>query len=157
MGAESRFLEDFLADLCDMTTDNYSDILLRRCLNNLVMLSADVNAALDPNFEGTHDKFNAAYLEKAWLFLSLAAHEVNQAHRMPMPRSFPGIRKLFNDNDIPWHTTELGTLTKVAVAQSPNLLQTLEWMSSIVVFRAQYALSIRDYFKGRCLCCIQGL
>jgi aspartyl aminopeptidase len=63
-GAKSRFLEDFIADLCFLTSSNYSDILVRRCLNNSVMLSADVNSAVDPNFEGTHDKLNAAYLGK---------------------------------------------------------------------------------------------
>ena len=63
-GAESRFLEDFLADLCSLTYEDYTDIMVRRCLNNSIMLSADVNAAFDPNFEGTHDKYNAAYLGK---------------------------------------------------------------------------------------------
>jgi aspartyl aminopeptidase len=111
-GAESRFLEDFLADLCDMTTDNYSDILLRRCLNNSVMLSADVNAALDPNFEGTHDKFNAAYLGKGLAILKFSGARgksgASDAHAEVVSR----IRKLFNDNDIPWHTTELGAIDK---------------------------------------------
>ena len=36
------------------------------------MLSADVNAALDPNFEGTHDKFNAAYLGKGLAILKFS-------------------------------------------------------------------------------------
>lgn len=36
-GAESRFLEDFLADICYLTSKEYSDIVLRRCLNNLLL------------------------------------------------------------------------------------------------------------------------
>lgn len=111
-GAESRFLEDFLADLCDMTNENYSDILLRRCLNHSVMLSADVNAAVDPNYDGTHDKYNAAYLGKGLAIMKFSGSRGKSGASDAHAELFSRIRKVFNDNDIPWHTTELGAVDK---------------------------------------------
>lgn len=111
-GAKSRFLEDFLADLCCMTSENYSDIILRRCLNNSVMLSADVNAALDPNFDGTHDKLNAAYLGKGLAILKFSGARGKSGASDAHAEFFARVRKVFNDNDIPWHTTELGAVDK---------------------------------------------
>jgi len=111
-GAESRFLEDFLADLCYLTTKDYSDIVLRRCLKNSVMLSADVNAAFDPNYEGTHDKLNAAYLGKGIAILKYAGARGKAGASDAHAELFAKIRKLFNDNDVPWHSSELGAVDK---------------------------------------------
>jgi len=111
-GAESRFLEDFLADLCFITSENYSDILLRRCLNHSMMLSADVNAALDPNYEGTHDKYNAAYLGKGLAILKFSGARGKSGASDAHAEVFSKIRNVFNDNNIPWHTTELGAVDK---------------------------------------------
>lgn len=111
-GAESRFLEDFLADLCHLTTKNYTDIILRRCLNHSVMLSADVNAGMDPNYEGTHDKLNAAYLGKGLAFLKYSGARGKAGASDAHAEFFAKVKNLFNDNDIPWHTTELGAVDK---------------------------------------------
>ncbi|MBP7175197.1 MAG: aminopeptidase [Thermoclostridium sp.] len=111
-GAESRFLEDFLADLCYMTSKSYTDILLRRCLNRSVMLSADVNAAVDPNYEGTHDKYNAAYLGKGLAIMKFSGARGKSGASDAHAEVFSRIRTVFNDNNIPWHTTELGAVDK---------------------------------------------
>ena len=111
-GAESRFLEDFLADLCYQTSKNYSDILLRRCLNNSMMLSADVNAALDPNYEGTHDKYNAAYLGKGLAIMKFSGARGKSGASDAHAEVFSRVRNVFNDNNVPWHTTELGAVDK---------------------------------------------
>ncbi len=111
-GAESRLMEDFLADLCHLTYENSSGIMLRRCLNNSVMLSADVNAAMDPNYEGTHDKLNAAYLGKGLAILKFSGSRGKAGASDAHAELFAKVRKLFNDNDIPWHTTELGAVDK---------------------------------------------
>ncbi|AGC68309.1 M18 family aminopeptidase 1 [Thermoclostridium stercorarium subsp. stercorarium DSM 8532] len=111
-GAESKILEDFIADLCYLTTDNYSDIILRRCLNNSVMLSADVNAAVDPNFEGTHDKFNAAYLGKGLAILKFSGSRGKAGASDAHAELLAKIRKVFNENGVVWHTSELGAVDK---------------------------------------------
>lgn len=111
-GAESKILEDFLADLCYLSTENYSDIILRRCLNNSIMLSADVNAAVDPNFEGTHDKYNAAYLGKGLAILKFSGSRGKSGASDAHAELLAKIRKVFNDNDVTWHTSQLGAVDK---------------------------------------------
>lgn len=107
-GAQSSFLENFLADLINLSTDNYNDILLRRCLDNSKMLSADVNAAIDPTFEGVYDKNNSSYLGKG-IVLQKYTGVRGKAGASDANAEFVGhVRKLFNDNNIIWQAAELG-------------------------------------------------
>lgn len=112
-GAQSRAMENFLADLCALTTqEGYTDRLLRSCLDKSKMLSADVNAALDPNFEDTHDKMNAAYLGKGLAVMKFSGSRGKSGASDAHAELVGEIRRLFNENSIPWHTTELGAVDK---------------------------------------------
>ena len=112
-GAQSRALENFLADLCALTTQEpYSDRLLRSCLDKSQMLSADVNAAVDPNFDDTHDKLNAAYLGKGLAILKFSGSRGKSGASDAHAEFVGEIRRLFNENKIPWHITELGAVDK---------------------------------------------
>ncbi len=112
-GAESRALENFIADLCALTTETaYNDRLVRSSLNKSKMLSADVNAALDPNYEGTHDKLNAGYLGKGIAIMKYSGSRGKSGASDASAEYLGEIRRLFNDNNIPWHITELGAVDK---------------------------------------------
>jgi len=112
-GAESRALENFIADLCALTSDSgYTDRLVRACLNRSKMLSADVNAALDPNYEGTHDKLNAGYLGKGIAIMKYSGSRGKSGASDASAEYLGEIRRLFNENNIPWHITELGDVDK---------------------------------------------
>lgn len=112
-GAESRALENFIADLCALTTDSvYFDRLVRASLDKSKMLSADVNAALDPNYEGTHDKLNAGYLGKGIAIMKYSGSRGKSGASDASAEYLGEIRRLFNENNIPWHITELGAVDK---------------------------------------------
>jgi aspartyl aminopeptidase len=112
-GAESRALENFIADLCALTTKGqYSDRLVRMALDRSKMLSADVNAAVDPNYTGTHDKLNAGYLGKGIAVMKFSGSRGKAGASDANAEYLGEIRKLFNDNNIPWHITELGAVDK---------------------------------------------
>lgn len=112
-GAESRALENFIADICALSTDStYTDRLVRSSLNKSKMLSADVNAALDPNYEGTHDKLNAGYLGKGIAIMKFSGSRGKSGASDASAEYLGEIRRLFNDNNIPWHITELGAVDK---------------------------------------------
>lgn len=112
-GAQSRALENFIADLCALTSnEQYSDRLLRVALERSKMLSADVNAALDPNYEGTHDKMNAGYLNKGIAIMKFSGSRGKSGASDANAEFLGEVRKLFNDNHIPWHITELGAVDK---------------------------------------------
>ena len=59
-GMQSRFFENIIAELMDRKGE-YSELKLRRCLQNSMMLSADVTAAFDPNYPSVCEKKNTAY------------------------------------------------------------------------------------------------
>ncbi len=112
-GAESRALENFVADLCAFTTKGqYSDRLVRGSLDRSKMLSADVNAAVDPNYEGTHDKMNAGYIGKGIAIMKFSGSRGKSGASDAHAEYLGEIRKLLNDNFIPWHITELGAVDK---------------------------------------------
>ncbi len=106
-GAQSTMLENFLAFLCSLEGE-YSDLLLRKCLSQTRMLSADVNAAVDPNYEGTHDKKNACYAGKG-VVLTKYSGVRGKAGGSDANAEFIGeLRQMFKNNDIIWQTGELG-------------------------------------------------
>lgn len=107
-GAQSSFFVNFLADLCSLSVENYNDIILRRCLSNSKMLSADVNAAIDPTFENVFDKKNSSFLGRG-IVLQKYTGARGKSGASDANAEFVGeIRKLFNDNNIVWQTSELG-------------------------------------------------
>lgn len=107
-GAQSSLLQDFLANLIALESEQYNDLKLRSCLNKTKMLSADVNAAVDPNYDNVYEKKNATYLGRGIVIQkytgSRGKYDANDAHA-----EFVGeVRKLFNDEKIIWQTGELG-------------------------------------------------
>ena len=101
-------LQDFLANLIALTAGNYSDIKLRSCLSKTKMLSADVNAAVDPNYESVYEKKNATYLGRG-IVLQKYTGSRGKYNASDASAEFVGeVRKLFNDNKIIWQTGELG-------------------------------------------------
>jgi aspartyl aminopeptidase len=107
-GAKSSFLQNFLANLVALTDPAYSDLKLRNCLNRSRMLSADVNAAVDPTYESVYEKRNATYLGRG-IVLQKYTGSRGKYDSSDAGAEFVGeIRKLFNDNGIIWQTGELG-------------------------------------------------
>ncbi|MCF7794024.1 MAG: aminopeptidase [Candidatus Cloacimonetes bacterium] len=61
-GAKSIFIVDFIADLLAKNVENADSMTLRKTLLKSQILSADVNAAINPNFPSVHEKENAVHL-----------------------------------------------------------------------------------------------
>jgi aspartyl aminopeptidase len=112
-GAESRALENFISDLCALTAKvPYTDRLLRVALDSSKMLSADVNAALDPDYEGTHDKMNAGYLGRGISIMKFSGSRGKSGASDANAEFLGEVRRLFNENNVPWHISELGAVDK---------------------------------------------
>ena len=107
-GAESNMLEDFLANLCANSNKNYTDIVLRNCLNNSRMLSADVNAGVDPNYENVNDKKNATYMGKGVVLQKYTGSRGKSGSSDANAEYIGELRLLFNSKGTIWQTGELG-------------------------------------------------
>jgi aspartyl aminopeptidase len=58
-GAQSIFIQDFIASLLRHNGESDSSVNLRKTLINSQILSGDVTAAVDPNYPGVHERQNA--------------------------------------------------------------------------------------------------
>lgn len=107
-GAQSNFLRSFISKLIYLTNSNYSDILLNQCMENSIMLSADVNPAVDPAYQEVQEKRNASYMGNGVLIQkytgSRGKYDASDANAEVVGL----IRKLFNEKGIIWHTSEMG-------------------------------------------------
>jgi aspartyl aminopeptidase len=61
-GAKSIFIIDFIADLLAKNQEAFDSRTLRKTLMNSQILSADVNAAINPNYPSVHEKDNAVHI-----------------------------------------------------------------------------------------------
>ncbi len=106
-GMQSRFFENTLAEVC-VLLGKTSDISVRRTLSNSKCLSADVNAAFDPNFASVYEKNNCAYLGHGVTICKYTGHGGKSSSSDASAEFMGEIRKLFNENGVIWQTAELG-------------------------------------------------
>jgi len=109
-GMQSHFFEDQVANLVDLYYNDYSELLVRKVMQNSKVLSADVNAAYDPDFAEVYAKHNSAYLGKG-IVISKYTGARGKAGASEASAEFMGeIRGLFNNSGVIWQTAELGKI-----------------------------------------------
>jgi len=106
-GARSYNFENFLAMLCD---GNESE--LRLCFSRSAMLSADVNAAVDPTYASVFDKKNSSYMGKG-LVLTKYTGSGGKAGASDANAEFCArVQTIMSKNKIQWQFGELGKVDK---------------------------------------------
>lgn len=106
-GMQSRFFENTVAEIIDLTGD-YSDLKLRRALTNSKMLSSDVSAAFDPNYPSVMEKNNSAYFGKGIVFNKYTGARGKSGCNDANPEFIAEIRNIMDGNNISWQASELG-------------------------------------------------
>ena len=107
-GAKSRFLEDFIADLFDVSGQQADGKNLRSCLSHSQALSADVNCALDPDYQEVHEKRNAAKIGYGVCMTKFTGSRGKYGSSDANAEYLGKIRNVFNSNGVIWQTGELG-------------------------------------------------
>ncbi|MBF0398766.1 MAG: aminopeptidase [Desulfobacterales bacterium] len=107
-GAKSRFMEDFIANLFMHAGIQVSENILRKTLMNSLAISADVNGALDPDYQEVHDKKNAAKLGYGVCITKYTGSGGKSGASDASAEYMGKIRKIFNDNNIIWQAAGLG-------------------------------------------------
>lgn len=109
-GANSNFLEDFISDLLFFQDNNSDNRTIRKTLINSSCLSADVNAAMDPDYKNVHETLNAAKLGYG-ICMTKFTGVAGKAGSSDASAEFVGkVRNIFNNNKIVWQTGELGKI-----------------------------------------------
>jgi aspartyl aminopeptidase len=107
-GAKSKFLEWIVADLLRLSGEELSDMALRQVLFRSKALSADVDGAMDPNYQDVHEKQNAAKIGYGVCVSKFTGIGGKYASSDASAEYVAEIRKLFNDHRITWQMAELG-------------------------------------------------
>lgn len=106
--ARSKFLEEMIAVLFRCTGVEPNDRLTRETLMNSHALSADVNAALDPDYQEVHEKRNAARIGYGVCVTKFTGSGGKYASSDANAEYVGMIRRLFNRHGIVWQTGEMG-------------------------------------------------
>ncbi len=106
-GMQSRFFENIVAELMDRM-GQYSELKLRRCLQNSVMLSADVTAAYDPNYPSVCEKKNTAYFGRGVVFSKYTGARGKSGCNDANAEYLAHLRNIMDKNNVVWQTAELG-------------------------------------------------
>lgn len=104
---QSRFFENQVAVILD-AMGQYSELTLRKALQNSTMLSSDVVAAHDPNYPEVSSKNNNAVLGGGISFAKYTGSRGKSHTNDARPEYLAKIRQIMDDNNVVWQMTELG-------------------------------------------------
>ncbi|MBW1658979.1 MAG: aminopeptidase [Deltaproteobacteria bacterium] len=107
-GAKSTFLELVVSDLFRLQKKNPTSEALRQALFNAKALSADVNGAINPNYQDVHEKQNAARLGYGVCVTKFTGSGGKYNANDASAEYVGEIRRLFNENGVVWQMAELG-------------------------------------------------
>lgn len=107
-GMRARYFENAVAELLNLNAGDFSELQLRRCLENSDMLSCDVSAGYDPLFDAVFEKKNAAYLGNGVCYNKYTGSRGKSGSNDANAEFMACIRRIMDENDITWQTAELG-------------------------------------------------
>ncbi len=105
---ESKFFENMVSELIDLTEDKYSELIVKRALANSCVLSADTLAGFDPNYPEVLDKKNSPFIGNGITLVKYTGVRGKGGSNDANSEYLGKIRKIFNDNNIVWQMGELG-------------------------------------------------
>lgn len=111
-GMQSHFFENTVAEMIDLSNENYSEIMVRKTIENSKSLSADVNAAFDPNFPEVYAENNSSYLGKGVVLTKYTGARGKSGSSEATAEFVAEIRSLFNNAGVFWQIGELGKVDK---------------------------------------------
>ena len=106
-GMRSHFFENILAEVMN-ACGQYSELKLRRALQNSVMLSSDVSSAYDALYASAFDKKNVAYLGKGMVFNKFTGSRGKSGSSEANAEYVAKLRGVLDENNVGYQFSELG-------------------------------------------------
>ncbi len=105
---ESKFFENTVSELIDITEEKYSELIVKRALANSCVLSADTLAGFDPNYPEVLDRKNSPFIGNGITLVKYTGVRGKGGSNDANSEYLGKIRKIFNDNNVVWQMGELG-------------------------------------------------
>jgi aspartyl aminopeptidase len=109
-GARSRYIKIFLHDILNGSGRSVPEEIVERILFNSKAVCADVNGAINPNWQEVHEKQNACYLGSGICVTKFTGHGGKVGANDANPEYIAEIRRLFAKEGIIWQAGELGKI-----------------------------------------------
>ena len=106
-GMRARYFENAMAEILNKC-GAYSDLTLRRALQNSRMLSCDVSAGYDPLYAANFERKNAAFVGRGVCFNKFTGSRGKSGSNDANAEYLAKLRKIMDDNDVHFQTAELG-------------------------------------------------
>ena len=106
-GMKSKFFENMVAEIMERS-GQYSELKVRRALQNSVMLSSDVSSAFDPLYASAYDKKNVAYLGKGMVFNKFTGSRGKSGSSEANAEYVAKLRNALDKHDVHYQFSELG-------------------------------------------------
>ncbi len=103
----SKFFENVVAEIMNCQ-DAYTELGVRRALQNSHMLSSDVSAAFDPNYPLVMEKKNSAYFGKGMVFNKYTGARGKSGSNDANPEYIAKLRNIMEKHNVSYQTAELG-------------------------------------------------
>jgi len=107
-GMRSKFFENAVAEVMNLCGEYTSEIDLKRALSRSCMLSSDVSAGVDPNYESVFEKKNAAFLGGGIVFNKFTGSRGKSGSNDANAEYIAAIRRVFEEAKISYQFAELG-------------------------------------------------
>ncbi len=109
-GAKSAFFKNFIQELMKLNGESYDSYSLGVALSNSQIISADVSAALNPNYPEVHDKQNATILGSGVEISKFGGGGGKYSSSDASSEFTSKLIRIFEKNGISW---QMGSLGKV--------------------------------------------
>ena len=107
-GAQSRFFENAIAKLIELSGEKDPLWKARIAMENSKMLSSDVSAGYDPLYSGVSDPNNSAYFSYGLVFNKYTGSRGKSGSNDADPEYYAWVRKVMDDAKVCWQNAELG-------------------------------------------------
>lgn len=142
-GLQSLIIENLTALLMHKSgQDSY--YLARKALADSYALSADVNAAVDPNYPEVFEKMNCSFLSGGLVLTKYTGSRGKAESNDANPEFLGRIRQLFDDNKVLWQVGELG---KVDIGGGGTVAQYMAYYGMEVVDCGVAVLGMHSPFE----------
>ena len=106
-GMQAKYMENAVAEIAALT-GRYSELEVRRTLQNSRMLSCDVSAGFDPLYASAFEKKNSAYLGRGVCYNKFTGSRGKAGSNDANAEFIGKVRRIMDDNNVCWQTAELG-------------------------------------------------
>ena len=106
-GMKSKFFENMVAEIMERA-GQYSELKVRRALQNSVMLSSDVSSAFDPLYASVYDNKNTAFLGRGMVFNKFTGSRGKSGSSDANAEYVARLRNALDKHNVHYQFSELG-------------------------------------------------